>query len=66
MDERCCPDCGVSMEETAVRTDDGMGLSIRTGERDGLLGKLGVGTMVSLGAVCCPEYGLVRLYAEED
>lgn len=66
MDERRCPDRGVLMEETAVRTDDGTGLSIRTGERDGVLGKLGVGTTASLVAVCCPECGPVGLYVEGD
>lgn len=64
MERARCPDCGVGMEETSVRTGDGMGLSISTGKRDGLLGKLGVGSTATLDAVRCPECGLVRLYAE--
>ncbi|MFC4988227.1 hypothetical protein [Saliphagus infecundisoli] len=66
MDERRCPDCGVGMEETSVRTGDGMKLSISTGKREGLLGKLGVGSTTSLDAVRCPECRLVRLYAAGD
>lgn len=48
MDTRRCPDCGVTMESTAVRSSDGFGLTINTGKLEG---------------VCCPECGLVRLYA---
>lgn len=61
-----CPDCGVGMEGTKVRTGDGMGLSVPTGKVEGLLGKLGVGSTTSVEAVRCPECGLVRLYAAGD
>ena len=58
-----------------LRRDDGTGsgarhegirLSIATGSRDGLLGKLGLQNTAKLEGVCCPECRLVRLYAEED
>lgn len=64
METRRCPDCGVTMEPTTVRTSDGFGLTINTGKREGLLGKLGVGSTTTLEGVCCPECGLVRLYAD--
>lgn len=63
MDTRRCPDCGVTMESTAVRSSDGFGLTINTGKREGLLGKLGVGSTMKLEGVCRPECGLVRPYA---
>ncbi|OVE85297.1 hypothetical protein [Natronolimnobius baerhuensis] len=66
MEQRRCPDCGVTMEPTPVRDGEGMKLTIRTGKRDGLLGKLGVSDSARLQAVCCPECRLVRLYAEDD
>ncbi|MFP8957526.1 hypothetical protein ACLI4Y_12410 [Natrialbaceae archaeon A-CW3] len=59
-----CPDCGVTMEATTVRSSDGFSLQIDTGKRDGLLGKLGVGGTASVDAICCPECGLVRFYAD--
>ncbi|MXV61656.1 hypothetical protein GS429_06180 [Natronorubrum sp. JWXQ-INN-674] len=64
MDHRRCPDCGVTMEETTVRSQEGFTLTVDTGKRTGLLGKLGVGTTAGVDAVCCPECGLVRLYAD--
>ncbi|MCU4752505.1 hypothetical protein OB919_10975 [Halobacteria archaeon AArc-curdl1] len=64
MPQRRCPDCGVTMERTKLTSTDGFRLQINTGKRDGLLGKLGVGTTASVDAVCCPECGLVRLYAD--
>ncbi|OLZ40207.1 hypothetical protein A6E15_04065 [Natrinema saccharevitans] len=64
MEQRRCPDCGVTMEETAVRDTEGMRLSITTGKRDGLLGKVGIRNTANVQGVCCPECGLVRLYAD--
>jgi hypothetical protein len=52
------------MEPTTVRDGEGMRLSITTGKRDGLLGKIGVRNTAKLRGVCCPECGLVRLYAD--
>ncbi|WP_226480087.1 hypothetical protein [Natrinema amylolyticum] len=64
MDQRRCPDCGVTMESVPVRDTEGMSLSIATGKRDGLLGKIGLRNTTKLQGVCCPECGLVRLYAD--
>lgn len=64
MERRRCPDCGVTMAETAVRDGEGMGLSITAGKRDGLLGKIGLRNTAKLRGVCCPECGLVRPYAD--
>ncbi|NGM68141.1 hypothetical protein G6M89_03790 [Natronolimnobius sp. AArcel1] len=66
MEQRRCPDCGVTMEAVPVRDGNSMKLSIKTGTRDGLLGKLGVSNSAHLQSVCCPECRLVRLYAEDD
>ncbi|WP_339102433.1 hypothetical protein [Haloterrigena salinisoli] len=66
MEQRRCPDCGVTMEPVPVRDGESMGLSIATGERGGLLGKLGFKNRAKLQGVCCPECQLVRLYAEEE
>ncbi|ELZ19627.1 hypothetical protein C477_08153 [Haloterrigena salina JCM 13891] len=54
------------MEPVPVRDGESMGLSIATGEREGLLGKLGFKNRAKLQGVCCPECQLVRLYAEEE
>ncbi|AGB30955.1 hypothetical protein C488_02700 [Natrinema pellirubrum DSM 15624] len=64
MEQRRCPDCGVTMKETTVRDTEGMRLSITTGKRNGLLGKVGVQNTAKVQGVCCPECGLVRLYAD--
>ncbi|AHG00201.1 hypothetical protein HALLA_16750 [Halostagnicola larsenii XH-48] len=64
MNDTRCPDCAVTMEETTLRSQDGFSLTINTGKRSGLLGKLGVGSTTGVDAVCCPECGLVRLYAD--
>ncbi|WP_312911227.1 hypothetical protein [Natronosalvus caseinilyticus] len=66
MNQRRCPDCAVTMAETTVRTGNGYGLRIDGGKRDGVLGKLGLESTTKLEAVCCPECGLVRLYADGD
>ncbi|MFC7213795.1 hypothetical protein ACFQO4_06835 [Saliphagus sp. GCM10025334] len=66
MIQRRCPDCAVTMEETTVRTGSGYGLRIDGAKHDGVLGKLGLETTTKLEAVCCPECGLVRLYADGD
>ncbi|WP_226007652.1 hypothetical protein [Natrinema salinisoli] len=66
MEQRRCPDCGVSMEPTSLRSNDGFGLVIDTGKRDGMLGKLGLSETASVDGVCCPECGLVRLHADLD
>ncbi|AEH36653.1 hypothetical protein [Halopiger xanaduensis] len=66
MEQRRCPDCGVTMEPVPVRDGESMRLSIATGEREGLLGKLGLKQRAKLQGVCCPECRLVRLYAEDD
>ncbi|QSX00084.1 hypothetical protein [Haloterrigena alkaliphila] len=52
------------MEATTVRTQEGFSLTVTTGKRDGLLGKLGIGNTAGIDAVCCPECGLLRLYAD--
>jgi hypothetical protein len=54
------------MEPTSIRSNDGFGLVIDTGKRDGMLGKLGLSETASVDGVCCPECGLVRLYADLD
>ena len=59
-----CPDCGVTMEPTSLRSNGGHALVVDTGKQDGLLGKLGVSETTSVDAVCCPECGLLRLYAD--
>ncbi len=64
MEQRRCPDCGVTMEQVSVRDGEGMKPSIATGKRDGLLGKIGMRNTTKLQGVCCPECGLVRLYAD--
>ena len=64
MDQRRCPNCGVTMNATSLRSNGGHALVVDTGKRDGLLGKLGVGETTSVDAVCCPECGLLRLYAD--
>ncbi|WP_254531131.1 hypothetical protein [Natrinema gelatinilyticum] len=66
MEQRRCPDCGVSMESVSVRDGEGMKPSIATGKRDGLLGKIGFQNSTTLQGVCCPECGLVRLYASAE
>ncbi|PGF17003.1 hypothetical protein CP556_13325 [Natrinema sp. CBA1119] len=64
MEQRRCPDCGVTMEETKVRDTESSRLLISTGKRDGLLGTIGLENRAELQGVCCPECGLVRLYAD--
>ncbi|MFP8952026.1 hypothetical protein ACLI4Z_03495 [Natrialbaceae archaeon A-arb3/5] len=64
MNERRCPDCGVRMESAQVRSNDGARLVLDTGRRDGMLGKLGISETERVESVCCPECGLVRLYAD--
>jgi hypothetical protein len=54
------------MESVSVRDTEGMSLSIATGKRDGLLGKIGLQNTTKLQGVCCPECGLVRLYADVE
>lgn len=67
MDDRRCPDCGVTMESITVRTNGGYTLTVDTGEtRDGVLGRLGLSETASVDAVCRPECGLVRLYADRE
>lgn len=63
---RRCPDCGVGLEETKLRTDDGFSLSLVTDEpRGGILGSLGAKEKLDPTAYVCPECGLVRMYVEE-
>ncbi|WP_049927945.1 hypothetical protein [Halopiger goleimassiliensis] len=66
MDQRRCPDCGVTMKSVPVHDSEGMGLRITTGSREGLLGTLGITNSAKLRGVCCPECGLVRLYADDE
>lgn len=66
MEQRRCPDYGVTMEPTRVRDGESMRLSFATGKRDGLLGKLGTKNTAKPEGVCCPECRLGRLYAEGD
>ncbi|WP_254761440.1 hypothetical protein [Natrinema marinum] len=66
MEQRRCPDCGVTMEPVTVRDGEGMRPSIATGKREGLLGKIGFESTTKLRGVCCPECGLVRLYADVE
>lgn len=54
------------MESVSVRDGEGMKPSIATGKRDGLLGKIGFQNSTTLQGVCCPECGLVRLYASAE
>lgn len=66
MNEHRCPDCGVRMESTPLRSNGGHGLVVDTGKRDGVLGRIGISETASVDSVCCPECGLVRLYADLD
>ncbi|WP_247002589.1 hypothetical protein [Halosolutus gelatinilyticus] len=61
-----CPDCGIETEATSLRTNGAERLVVDTGSRGGVLGKLGVGKTAGVDAVCCPECGLLRLYADLD
>ena len=65
---RRCPDCDVPMERVApVTSVDGEVLRFRTDEREsGLLGSLGIKRRLDAIGYCCPECGLVRLYADID
>ncbi|MFA9416494.1 hypothetical protein [Natrinema sp. HArc-T2] len=64
MDDYRCPDCGVTMESTPLQTSGGHTLRIETGTRDGVLGTIGLSETTGVDSVCCPECGLVRLYAD--
>lgn len=68
MDERRCPDCGVSMDTgTLVSSTDREAVTLRTDESaGGVLGKLGMNETLPIGAWACPECGLVRLYADAE
>ncbi|WP_254535078.1 hypothetical protein [Halomarina litorea] len=62
-----CPDCGVTMEEMKLRTDDGFKTKLVSDEaRGGLLGSLGMKEKYDVEAWVCPECSLTRLYADVD
>lgn len=63
---RRCPDCGVELEATKLQTGGGHAVQIVAGEREGVLGSLGLKRRNDVEAVVCPECGLVRLYAAEE
>ncbi|MFC7202815.1 hypothetical protein ACFQJC_04760 [Haloferax namakaokahaiae] len=66
MTTRRCPDCGVTMEEMELRTEDGFTLNLVTNEpKPGVLGGLGLKEKLKPVTVVCPECGLIRQYAEE-
>ncbi len=68
MNERRCPDCGVTMNEGAVISSvNRERVQLQTDESaGGVLGKLGVKETLPVNAWACPECGLVRLYAESE
>lgn len=64
MDARC-PDCGVTLEAVDLMISADRNPKIITGEKqDGLLGTLGFDDNKPVDTGCCPECGLVRLYAQ--
>lgn len=64
MHDRRCPDCGVTMEPTSLRSNGGHGPVVETGTRDGILGTIGLGETTGVDTIWCPECGLVRLDAD--
>lgn len=66
MDEKRCPDCGVTMDTgTLIGSADRETVRLRTDESaGGVLGKLGMNETLPVDAWACPECGLVRPYAE--
>ena len=67
MQERRCPDCGVTMHEVEMQTGGGYKTQILTGEsREGWLGKLGVNERKEVETLACPECGLLRQYVDPD
>lgn len=68
MDERRCPDCGVTMDTgTVISASDREPMKFRTDESaGGVLGKLGMKETLPVAAWACPECGLVRLYADAE
>lgn len=64
--DRRCPDCDARMERVEpVTSVDGEVLRFRTDEPEsGLLGSLGINRRVPAVGYCCPDCGLVRLYAD--
>jgi rubredoxin len=66
MDERRCPDCGMTMERTELSAGGQCGLFLETERDGGLLDSLGIDEHVPIDSVVCPECGLVRLYAGSD
>lgn len=62
-----CPDCGVTMEEMKLRTDDGFQVRLVSDEsRGGLLGSLGMKEKYGVRPWVCPECSLTRFYADTD
>ena len=64
-----CPDCAVAMGRVAFGLRGGLEAAqapfVRTPDRKaGLLGRLGLQEEKPVSAYCCPECGLVRLYAD--
>jgi len=67
MQQRRCPDCGVSMEEVEFGMSDAWNPHVKTGEsREGWLGKLGFDEHKDVQTVACPECGLLRQYVDPD
>ena len=64
MDERRCPDCGVTMTETKLTAGGQYDLFVKTDRDGGLLDRVGIGDHTETTAHLCPECGLVRLYAD--
>ncbi|WP_331235759.1 hypothetical protein [Natronorarus salvus] len=66
MNERRCPDCGVTMAGGEVVDHGTSAVRFRTEEpSEGFLGRFAKKTLPVNGYVC-PECGLVRLYAEGE
>lgn len=62
-----CPDCGVTMERTEPRTNEGYQVVLKTGEkRGGLLGALGMKEQLDLDAWLCEHCGKVEWYANVE
>ncbi|GAB7019565.1 hypothetical protein [Halostagnicola bangensis] len=64
MAEYHCPDCHVTMEETAIQSESGGALTADSDDGSAVLEKVGMSTSTAVESVRCPECGLVRLYAD--
>jgi len=54
------------MNTVKLSTDVGPLLRVKTGERKGVLGKLGISEQTGVLTAMCPECGRLQLYADID